>query len=1717
MIKFISSEFVPNGDTGWFGCVETLNRKGVVYGWLVNLSCPSAIHKINIYLEGSLIGATQTGLTREDVVQVVNQPVKPGFEFSWANIASDNLPILLSATQYNLEFKLEDDKLSIPIFSKEKLIYSRITQWMKLGRYSYYIDGFYSRCKIAGWFKDAKITDRIYTLELIYDSKVIACTQTDLAHELGGRGRFVIRIPDDFMDESVYRFSFRIKELNWDFETRSFLMPLLKRIHQEQKYPFLDDSIWENTPAEIQARKIRLKSERAVKGYEQEIKDLEKQLSEITSNDDEKQYELICKIGDLFGKNLQLEAAEAQFKKAIVLDNKSPQAYSFYSDLLCSCNDETAAIKLITKALKKIPGDSSLLERLDCLTAPRHKKHTRFIAFYLPQFHPISENDQWWGKGFTEWNNVTTATELFEGHLQPRRPTSLGYYDLRVPESVNAQFELAKQYGIDAFCYYYYWFDGKRVLERPLQDLVEGNTGPFPFCICWANEDWTRSWDGLSGEVLLAQKHSIESDFRFIQDIEPLLRHPDYIRQNDKLVLLIYRADKLATPKKTVKAWRKWCRKEGIGELHLCAVQSFGFDDPRPYGFDAAVEFPPHSVHEKYPDTKYYQELNEIQFTVEQFKGSVFDYQTYADAFINRPREPYSLHRGCFLAWDNTARRKKSADIFHNFSVNQYRNWLSQSTAKSAVENKQGLVFINAWNEWAEGAVLEPDSFFGYELLEATQQAKVLAPYLMQNTYWKQGMPNFIFNRIIDQQRIVIVGHDAHRNGAQINMLNMVRCLKQEFQIDVLILLLKGGELVTEYEHVGTTLVLDNAENWKQSLKDIAIYYKSLGTKKVISNTVVTGEVVQILKTLDYHVVSLIHELPSLIEAQNLQKDCWSIARNADSIVFASNIVANEFVNRYYPEPKKILIAPQGIVFNPHSEQRQKIRSKIREKLDFSENTLLIMGCGFGDKRKGIDLFVLMAGIVSRLLAHTDIAFIWVGAVEDNLSSYIQADIKQLGLDNSFHITGFVQDTSRYYVAADVFALTSREDPFPSVVMEAFDAGLPVVAFDGGGGYVDIVNDKTGALVPYIDVSAMSEAIVSLVEGTSRRNRISQYVYQYCRDNFGYPDYLKKLLALLAGVPPKAVMKGISKPQPWYENFAIPTITVIVPNFNYGRYLELRLRTIVDQTLSPTEIIVLDDASTDYSLEVIQLFSDTSAIPIKLIKSKSNSGNPFVQWAKGIKQAKGELIWIAEADDYCEPNLLAKLAEEFIDKNVVLAWADSCIVNEKGHGDGFEYKTYYVKEQGMFWHHSFKMEGKELIEKCLVSTNVIPNASAVVFRRNAVEKDLTMIQQYGFSGDWWFWISLAEKGKVSYLSEILNYHRRHSQSVMGNVLQKGEKLILETMAFYLRLAQHKPNIFSSKTRIDVFQKLEKMYQLFPNLTEEHPQLRSNPSFQAQYQQLIKQLEPVKALEKLQQKTPATLILSQDVFSDSNNTSRLIHCFLKKYDLQIIFLADDDAVKLFMLDAEIDVNNNRIISIHSMEGNKNNNQVLTGILKKEGHFISFGLSAHIVIERQWIEPNRNKWTMIVSNEFNILLGKLPEDSKINLKDLKNAVKHHTDSYSISDEIPYAFQIMARFYSQIIERLDLSKVNYPQKNHTKKSDSTVKVVVSLSEEKWLEEISLLKQKRKQEQINYQLKFLVMGNEMEWMEPIVKDNSFVELIWIYEKPIEKQLQELFIDYIN
>ncbi|MCB1826135.1 MAG: glycoside hydrolase family 99-like domain-containing protein [Candidatus Competibacteraceae bacterium] len=343
---------------------------------------------------------------------------------------------------------------------------------------------------------------------------------------------------------------------------------------------------------------------------------------------------------------------------------------------------------------------------------------TRLIAFYLPQYHPIPENDRWWGKGFTEWTNVTKAVPNFTGHNQPRLPTDLGFYDLRVPEVRDEQATLARQYGIHGFCYYHYWFAGKRLLNRPLDEVVQSGHPDFPFCICWANENWSRRWDGLHSEILIAQQHSDADDLNFIQSLEPALRDRRYIRINDRPLLLVYRIGLLPDPGRTAGIWRRYCQEAGLGDPYLAAVQSFGAtEDPRDFNFDAAVEFPPHAL--AVLTEKPRRMLNP------NFKGMFYDYTATAEVFMNRPAVPYPMFRTAMPSWDNTPRRQDTGEIFLNATPEVYERWLRQLVALSRQHHPEPerLVFINAWNEWAEGNYLEPDRTFGHRYLEATRNA----------------------------------------------------------------------------------------------------------------------------------------------------------------------------------------------------------------------------------------------------------------------------------------------------------------------------------------------------------------------------------------------------------------------------------------------------------------------------------------------------------------------------------------------------------------------------------------------------------------------------------------------------------------------------------------------------------------------------------------------------------------------------------------------------------------------------------------------------------------------------------------------------------------------------------------------------------------------------------------------------------------------------------
>ena len=361
----------------------------------------------------------------------------------------------------------------------------------------------------------------------------------------------------------------------------------------------------------------------------------------------------------------------------------------------------------------------------------------RAIAFHLPQFHPIPENDEWWGKGFTEWRNVAKARPLFPGHYQPHLPADLGFYDLRLGEARAAQAELATEYGIYGFCYYHYWFNGRRILERPVNEIVQSREPDFPFCLCWANENWTRRWDGLEEEVLLKQDYSGADDLAHIRSLMPVFSDPRYIRVMDKPIFIVYRATQLPEPERTTEIWRAEAERAGLKGLFLVRVESHNESgDPRALGFDCSVEFQPLFGEELYtlriPRRKWWHRRKLRTAEPAFYDNLIFDYMRLSRRALARPPAGYPRIPCVFPSWDNSPRRKSGAHIFINSTPDAYGQWLqevvNQRRAESREENDglvspESLLFINAWNEWGEGNHLEPCQRWGRAYLEATRRA----------------------------------------------------------------------------------------------------------------------------------------------------------------------------------------------------------------------------------------------------------------------------------------------------------------------------------------------------------------------------------------------------------------------------------------------------------------------------------------------------------------------------------------------------------------------------------------------------------------------------------------------------------------------------------------------------------------------------------------------------------------------------------------------------------------------------------------------------------------------------------------------------------------------------------------------------------------------------------------------------------------------------------
>lgn len=963
----------------------------------------------------------------------------------------------------------------------------------------------------------------------------------------------------------------------------------------------------------------------------------------------------------------------------------------------------------------------------------------RLIAMYLPQFHRIPENDLWWGEGFTEWTNVRRAVPMYSAHYQPHVPhPDTGYYDLSNPAVLERQAEMARRHGIHGFCFYYYWFDGKRLLEKPLQQMMESSRPDFPFCICWANENWTRTWDGLDRELLIAQRHEPDSDEQFILDILPILEDSRYIRVDNKPVLLIYRPGLLSDPLATSRRWREICHQQGVGDIYLVAVRSFDKNNPLTFGFDAAVQFPPLQIP--------CQDLAHSPFikTVPGFQGVIRAYQDAADFSIAEAKpDDYPLHLGIMPSWDNTARRMERGTSWFGATPYRYGHWLRNAVDRTLRDHRpeQRLLFVNAWNEWAEGAHLEPDLHFGYRFLEETSEALLASPSqpnVPVTQAWKRDL------------RILVISHDAALAGAQMVLLRTLRAWKRMGLENVRVVCVEDGILRPAFVGLYPTIVLsdeDHIELKMESLERFASFHGA-GCSFVYSNTVVNGPTLSWIRHLGIPIVTHAHELERSIQKWAPGHIFKSTVRNSDHFLAAAPSIKENLVSRHRIPAERVAVIPAHIeVENPYMDAH--MTAALKQELGLDAHSFIVVGCGTTDWRKGPDLFCAAAEYVAQSIP--DVLFLWIGGD----STYYKEWIRAKGLVGTIRFAGTRLDVREILQLADVFFLPSREDPMPLVALEAAAASLPIVCFEGAGDIPSIFSHEGCIALAMEDVPAASEAIISLAKDQDLRARLGEAAFEIVRENHNSHRAASLTLQLLA----KAAGRSISLPE---IKASQPLVSVIIPNYNHAAFLQERLSSIAAQGIADLEYILLDDCSTDDSLSILQEFC-LSEPRARMIRNDQNSGSTFHQWRKGLRLARGRYVWIAESDDSAAPGLLEALIELLeTHPKAVMAYSQSMMIDLQGRHLGLPLEwTNDLSRQR--WLDSYVVPGRQELAAALIHKNTIPNVSAVLFR-NRPDLEALIDVDARLCGDWMTYVRLCGLGAIAFCPEPLNYWRQDSSN-----------------------------------------------------------------------------------------------------------------------------------------------------------------------------------------------------------------------------------------------------------------------------------------------------------------------------------------------------------------
>lgn len=786
-----------------------------------------------------------------------------------------------------------------------------------------------------------------------------------------------------------------------------------------------------------------------------------------------------------------------------------------------------------------------------------HKNDPRLVAIYLPQFHKIPLNEKSWGKGFTEWTNVASATPGFIGQQQPILPADLGFYDLERPEKIKEQIDLAKKYGIHGFMFYYYWFSGEKILNIPIESFLKNTNWNFNFMISWANENWTKRWDGMDSDVIIGQKYNDDDPLRFIKDVSPILNDKRYITIDGKRpVLAVYRPSTIPNIKEYASIWREYFRKEYDKELYLIVGNNHSDSDPREYGFDALYDFSPGSViwgGAASSVALIEEEDYELEKLDKNFHGSVVDYRKIAlDEKLDAiERYDFPTIQTIIPHWDNHARKKgKDTHALINSNPEIYATWLKRVLIKARSVQKSPLIFINAWNEWAEGAMLEPTLHLGHANLLRT--AEVLAQF-SENKINKVIFP-IMRTPEVESSKIAVIIHLFYPEMWSTLTSKLIN-IKHNFDIYVTVPE-KHKDIILEYNSSKVTII--PVPNWGRDILPFLHVMKKI-------------------RHAGYKYILKIHSKKSK-HISKIDATYW-LKSTLNSLLYSDKSI-NNILKKIDNNVK--IIGPSDFAVRMTFNGDQNLKYNISKYYNKSSSKKII---------KNIKDYIFGAGTM-----------FWasVDSFDGILSRHLVADDFELE-------RGQLWNTLSHFIERDIWINIAVNYESKSIMF-----------VDSSGKFINKERTK------FIEDIDLPKSIKTLDKSSVVNNNIDSL------------------------------------------------ISVVITNFNYGKYISGAIKSVLSQTYKNYEILIIDDGSTDdISKKVITKFTKKYPGKISAHFLKHQGIVPVRNHA--LSNFKGSFLVFLDADDLLPEDYLQNMIEEAEYGNFDVVYADL-------HNFGASHKLQHMPE-----------------------------------------------------------------------------------------------------------------------------------------------------------------------------------------------------------------------------------------------------------------------------------------------------------------------------------------------------------------------------------------------------------------------------------------------------